>query len=110
MRREDIISEIKRGKFLRKNKSFVTTIIFFVKIVRHFFIEECPVHGPPVFMKDTDVEFDHPDRASLTLLEGLSIAVSKIQKAGLGIWNEGKLIPRGVHFGSYEDQQDKQQH
>ncbi|XP_067831265.1 histone-lysine N-methyltransferase PRDM9 [Heptranchias perlo] len=67
-----------------------------------FFIEECPVHGPPVFIKDTVVEFSQPDRARLTLPEGLSIAASKIRKAGLGVWNEGKVIPRGVHFGPYE--------
>ncbi|XP_078389633.1 uncharacterized protein LOC144671553 [Cetorhinus maximus] len=67
-----------------------------------FFIEECPVHGPPVFIKDTVVEFSRSDRAHLTLPEGLSIATSKIRKAGLGIWNEGKIIPKGVHFGPYE--------
>ncbi|XP_072326189.1 histone-lysine N-methyltransferase PRDM9-like [Scyliorhinus torazame] len=65
-------------------------------------IEECPVHGPPVFIKDTVVEFSQPDRARLTLPEGLSIATSKIRKAGLGVWNEGKIIPKGVHFGPYE--------
>ncbi|XP_078389635.1 uncharacterized protein LOC144671556 [Cetorhinus maximus] len=67
-----------------------------------FFIEECPVHGPPVFIKDTVVEFSRSDRAHLTLPEGLSIATSKIRKAGLGVWNEGKIIPKGVHFGPYE--------
>ncbi|XP_032891443.1 probable histone-lysine N-methyltransferase PRDM7 [Amblyraja radiata] len=68
----------------------------------NFFTEECPVHGPPVFMKDTVVDSNHPDRARLTLPESLSIATSKIRKAGLGVWNEGKVIPRGVHFGPYE--------
>ncbi|XP_038669366.1 histone-lysine N-methyltransferase PRDM9-like isoform X2 [Scyliorhinus canicula] len=67
-----------------------------------FFIEECPVHGPPVFIKDAVVEFSQPDRARLTLPEGLSIATSKIRNAGLGVWNEGKVIPKGVHFGPYE--------
>ncbi|XP_078389634.1 histone-lysine N-methyltransferase PRDM7-like [Cetorhinus maximus] len=67
-----------------------------------FFIEECPVHGPPVFIKDTVVEFSRSDRAHLTLPEGLSIATSKIRKAGLGVWNERKIIPKGVHFGPYE--------
>ncbi|GCC20918.1 hypothetical protein chiPu_0019488 [Chiloscyllium punctatum] len=67
-----------------------------------FFVEECPAHGPPVFIKDTVVEFNQPDRARLTLPEGLSIAISKIRKAGLGVWNEGKAIPKGVHFGPYE--------
>ncbi|XP_062912793.1 histone-lysine N-methyltransferase PRDM9-like [Mobula hypostoma] len=74
----------------------------FCEACETFFIEECPVHGPPIFMKDTVVDFNQPDRARLTLPEGLYIAPSKIQKAGLGVWNEGKLIPRGVHFGPYE--------
>ncbi|XP_072122939.1 histone-lysine N-methyltransferase PRDM9 [Mobula birostris] len=74
----------------------------FCEACEMFFIEECPVHGPPIFMKDTVVDFNQPDRARLTLPEGLYIAPSKIQKAGLGVWNEGKLIPRGVHFGPYE--------
>ncbi|XP_078389666.1 histone-lysine N-methyltransferase PRDM9-like isoform X2 [Cetorhinus maximus] len=50
-----------------------------------FFIEECPVHGPPVFIKDTVVEFSGPDRACLTLPEGLSIVSSKIRNAGFGV-------------------------
>ncbi|XP_078251660.1 histone-lysine N-methyltransferase PRDM9-like, partial [Rhinoraja longicauda] len=67
-----------------------------------FFIEECPVHGPPIFMKDTVIDCNRPDRAHLTLPEGLSIATSKIRKADLGVWNEGKVIPRGIYFGPYE--------
>uniref|UniRef100_UPI00398E9A3A histone-lysine N-methyltransferase PRDM9-like n=1 Tax=Pristiophorus japonicus TaxID=55135 RepID=UPI00398E9A3A len=67
-----------------------------------FFIEECPVHGPPVFIKDTMVESSQPDRARLTIPDGLSIATSKIRKAGLGVWNEGQVIPKGMHFGPYE--------
>ncbi|XP_072918409.1 histone-lysine N-methyltransferase PRDM7-like [Hemitrygon akajei] len=74
----------------------------FCEACETFFIEECPVHGPPIFMKDTVVDSNQPDRARLTLPEGLYIATSKIQKAGLGVWNEGKVIPRGVHFGPYE--------
>ncbi|XP_067874902.1 histone-lysine N-methyltransferase PRDM9-like [Heterodontus francisci] len=74
----------------------------FCEDCKTFFIEECPVHGPPVFIEDTVIEFSRPDRARLTLPEGLSIATSKIRKAGLGVWNEGKVIPKGVHFGPYE--------
>uniref|UniRef100_UPI00398E8DC0 histone-lysine N-methyltransferase PRDM9-like n=1 Tax=Pristiophorus japonicus TaxID=55135 RepID=UPI00398E8DC0 len=66
------------------------------------FMEECPVHGPPVFIKDTMVESSQPDRSHLTIPDGLSIATSKIRKAGLGIWNEGQVIPKGMYFGPYE--------
>ncbi|XP_078287838.1 histone-lysine N-methyltransferase PRDM7-like [Rhinoraja longicauda] len=74
----------------------------FCEACETFFIEECPVHGPPIFMKDTVIDCNRTDRAHLTLPEGLSIATSKIRKAGLGVWNEGKVIPRGIHFGPYE--------
>ncbi|XP_078287882.1 uncharacterized protein LOC144612198 [Rhinoraja longicauda] len=66
-----------------------------------FFIEECPVHGPPILMKDTVIDCNRRDRAHFTLPEGLSIATSKIRKADLGVWNEGKVIPRGIYFGPY---------
>ncbi|XP_078287880.1 histone-lysine N-methyltransferase PRDM9-like [Rhinoraja longicauda] len=74
----------------------------FCEACETFFIEECPVHGPPIFMKDTVIDYNRPDRAHLTLPEGLSIATSKIRKADLGVWNEGKVIPRGINFGPYE--------
>ncbi|XP_078287821.1 histone-lysine N-methyltransferase PRDM9-like [Rhinoraja longicauda] len=67
-----------------------------------FCIEECPVHGQPIFMKDTVIDCNRPDTAHLTPPEGLSIATSKIRKADLGVWNEGKVIPRGIYFGPYE--------
>nr|XP_005998057.1 PREDICTED: histone-lysine N-methyltransferase PRDM9-like [Latimeria chalumnae] len=67
-----------------------------------FFVEECPVHGPPVFVNDTVVAWGQEGRAQLTLPEGMSISPSQIPKAGLGVWNEAKAILKGVHFGPYE--------
>ncbi|XP_060708568.1 histone-lysine N-methyltransferase PRDM9-like [Hemiscyllium ocellatum] len=92
----------KERKIYTEERELCDEDFLFCEDCKRFFIEECPVHGPPVFIKDTAVELNQPDRARLTLPEGLSIAISKIQKAGLGVWNEGKAIPKGVHYGPYE--------
>ncbi|XP_077788337.1 histone-lysine N-methyltransferase PRDM9-like [Podarcis muralis] len=67
-----------------------------------FFIDECSVHGSPVFIKDTAVEIGLEERATLTLPPGLRIGPSGIPKAGFGVWNEGEILPPGIHFGPYE--------
>ncbi|XP_043539263.1 histone-lysine N-methyltransferase PRDM9 [Chiloscyllium plagiosum] len=92
----------KERKIYTEERELCDEDFLFCEDCKRFFVEECPVHGPPVFIKDMAVEFNQPDRARLTLPEGLSIAISKIRKAGLGVWNEGKAIPKGVHFGPYE--------
>ncbi|XP_067874502.1 histone-lysine N-methyltransferase PRDM9 [Heterodontus francisci] len=92
----------RKRKFYAEERELCDDDYLFCEDCETFFIEECPVHGPPVFIEDMVIEFSRPDRARLTLPEGLSIATSKIRKAGLGVWNEGKVIPKGVHFGPYE--------
>lgn len=67
-----------------------------------FFIGECAVHGPPVFIKDPIVETGQERRAALTLPPGMRIGLSSIPQAGLGIWNEADTLPVGVHFGPYD--------
>ncbi|KAM5291615.1 histone-lysine N-methyltransferase PRDM9-like [Glossophaga mutica] len=68
----------------------------------NFFIDSCTVHGPPVFVKDSAVDKEHPQRAALTLPPGLRIGPSGIPEAGLGVWNEAVDLPVGLHFGPYE--------
>ncbi|XP_053124646.1 histone-lysine N-methyltransferase PRDM9 isoform X2 [Hemicordylus capensis] len=67
-----------------------------------FFTDECTVHGPPVFIKDSIAEIGLEKRATLTLPLGLRIGPSSIPKAGLGVWNDGEILPAGIHFGPYE--------
>ncbi|XP_069482618.1 histone-lysine N-methyltransferase PRDM9-like [Ambystoma mexicanum] len=67
-----------------------------------FFLEMCSTHGPPVFIKDTLVHGEQPNRSALTLPAGMSIGPSSIPFAGLGVWNEASTFPKGVHFGPYE--------
>ncbi|XP_068820523.1 LOW QUALITY PROTEIN: histone-lysine N-methyltransferase PRDM9-like [Capricornis sumatraensis] len=71
---------------------------------QNFFIDSCAAHGPPTFVKDCAVEKGHANRSALTLPPGLSIRLSGIPEAGLGVWNEASDLPVGLHFGPYEGQ------
>uniref|UniRef100_A0A8C6FW23 Histone-lysine N-methyltransferase PRDM9 n=1 Tax=Moschus moschiferus TaxID=68415 RepID=A0A8C6FW23_MOSMO len=71
---------------------------------QNFFIDSCAAHGPPTFVKDCAVENGHANRSALTLPPGLSIRLSGIPEAGLGVWNEASDLPLGLHFGPYEGQ------
>ena len=71
---------------------------------QNFFIDSCAAHGPPTFVKDCTVEKGHANRSALTLPPGLSIRLSGILDAGLGVWNEASDLPLGLHFGPYEGQ------
>ncbi|KAF4008243.1 hypothetical protein G4228_019923 [Cervus hanglu yarkandensis] len=71
---------------------------------QNFFIDSCAAHGPPTFVKDCAVEKGHANRSALTLPPGLSMRLSGIPDAGLGVWNEASDLPLGLHFGPYEGQ------
>ncbi|KAM6949148.1 histone-lysine N-methyltransferase PRDM9-like [Aplochiton taeniatus] len=68
-----------------------------------FYIEECDVHGPPLFIPDTHVPLGVGDRARQTLPPGLQVKPSGIAGAGLGVFNCGdSAVAQGVHYGPYE--------
>lgn len=69
---------------------------------RSFFISECEVHGPALFIQDTLVPLGVSDRAKQTLPLSLEILKSSISDSGLGVFNKGDTLPVGVHFGPYE--------
>ncbi|XP_021077190.1 histone-lysine N-methyltransferase PRDM9 [Mus pahari] len=71
---------------------------------QNFFIDSCPNHGPPLFVKDSVVDRGHPNHSVLSLPPGLRISPSGIPEAGLGVWNEASDLPVGLHFGPYEGQ------
>ena len=50
------------------------------------------------------MEKGHANRSALTLPLGLSIRLSGIHDAGLGVWHEASDLPLGLHFGPYEGQ------
>ncbi|KAB0346522.1 hypothetical protein FD754_011379 [Muntiacus muntjak] len=71
---------------------------------QNFFINSCAAHGPPTFVKDCAVEKGHANRSALTLPHGLSIRLSGIPDAGLGVWNKVSDLALGLHFGPYKGQ------
>ncbi|KAM8750115.1 histone-lysine N-methyltransferase PRDM9-like [Rhynchonycteris naso] len=71
---------------------------------QNFFIDSCDIHGPPTFVKDSEVDKGHPNHAALTLAPGLRITPLGIPESGLGVWNEASALPVGLHFGPYEGQ------
>ncbi|KAM8753189.1 histone-lysine N-methyltransferase PRDM9-like [Rhynchonycteris naso] len=71
---------------------------------QNFFIDSCDIHGPPTFVKDSEVDKGHSNHAALTLPPGLRIKPSGIPEAGLGVWNKASALPVGLHFGPYERQ------
>ncbi|XP_006876920.1 PREDICTED: histone-lysine N-methyltransferase PRDM9-like [Chrysochloris asiatica] len=74
----------------------------YCEMCQNFFIDICATHGAPTFIKDSPMDKGHPNRSILTLPPGLRIGPSGIPEAGLGVWNEGSELPRGLHFGPYE--------
>lgn len=66
------------------------------------FFDQCDVHGPPLFTYDSPTPMGVPQRALLTLPQGLVIGRSTTPGAGLGVFNQGQIVPLGMHFGPFD--------
>ncbi|XP_062862116.1 histone-lysine N-methyltransferase PRDM9-like [Trichomycterus rosablanca] len=75
---------------------------FYCEICKSFFLNECEVHGPPLFIPDTTIPMGVSDRARQTLPPDLQVRESGIPDAGLGVFNKGDTVPVSAHFGPYQ--------
>ncbi|XP_059387586.1 histone-lysine N-methyltransferase PRDM9 [Carassius carassius] len=75
---------------------------FYCEMCHQHFIDQCEVHGPPLFTCDSPAAMGIPQRALLTLPQGLVIGRSSISNAGLGVFNNGQTVPLGMHFGPFD--------
>ncbi|XP_062873150.1 zinc finger protein ZFP2-like [Trichomycterus rosablanca] len=95
----------RNGDFLKvivKNEEHEADDFLYCEECGSFFISECELHGPALFVPDAPVPLGVTDRARLTLPPGLCVQTSDVPNAGLGVFNIGQTVPVGAHFGPYQ--------
>ncbi|XP_033909612.2 zinc finger protein 408-like isoform X1 [Acipenser ruthenus] len=71
---------------------------------KEYYVDECPRHGPPKFLKDSIPEKVSPCRVLHTLPPGLAAGPSLAQVSRIGIWCVGQALQKGIIFGPVKKQ------